>query len=723
MDRSQRFGTAALGGRRRDEVIVPERPSAGGQPALEQSVHGEQTAGTVSLVTDVTDPDPDLDDGPTEAELDAEAAALGFELPSRASRSDKIEALRQLRAACSPNGSHAPEPSLDDPPLPPLRGDTAEAVYRYEDERGELLFAVARYPGKDFRQLRLVGDRWLWGLGDVRRVLFRLPRVVEHIAANRRQPIYIVEGERDVEAVEAAGGLATCNPMGAGKWTAEHAASLQGARRIVVVADRDEIGRRHATSVVASLAAVGLAAPDVELVEAAVGKDAADHLAADRDLAELQPLELPAEAEQANEAARALRIVPLEEFAAVDEASATPLLGADDEVIIAADSLTVFYGDGGAGKTTLAVDAVAHLASGTSWLGFPVPRPVRVLLIENEGPRGLFRRKLRRKIAAWDGAPFAPNVVVVEEPWARTSFADEELRTALAEELDRLEIDLVVAGPVKRLGMEGGGTPDEVSRFHDLINALRARVRRPLAVLLVHHENKAGGVSGAWSGEPDTLVRVTLDGRDRTIVKLEKTRWASSAHGSKLMLAWAKGEGFTIVDREGLHTAAAKSAEEMQALDWVVAYVADEHAVTSAGVARSKVERAYLEAHEGRGRNLVRRVIQHELDLAAAPSGGEPGGEASYRLARGAGEVKNGIYLYPASHAPSPLAASLTGEGGEVSLEPPPGAAPRQLAAAYREGGERRGIGGEGQEADVSEAEIERLAELAQDLQLSGGSE
>ena len=88
--------------------------------------------------------------------------------------------------------------------------------------------------------------------------------------------MYVVEGERDVLALERAGVTATCNPMGAGKWRDTYAESLVGAD-VVVVADQDEPGRRHARQVAASLEGK---ASSVRIVEAAVGKDAADHLAA-----------------------------------------------------------------------------------------------------------------------------------------------------------------------------------------------------------------------------------------------------------------------------------------------------------------------------------------------------------------------------------------------------------------------------------------------------------
>ena len=47
---------------------------------------------------------------------------------------------------------------------------------------------------------------------------------------------------------------ATCNAAGAGKWKPEHARWLEGARRVVIIADRDAPGFRHAEKVADSLA-------------------------------------------------------------------------------------------------------------------------------------------------------------------------------------------------------------------------------------------------------------------------------------------------------------------------------------------------------------------------------------------------------------------------------------------------------------------------------------
>jgi 5S rRNA maturation endonuclease (ribonuclease M5) len=164
---------------------------------------------------------------------------------------------------------------------------TPEAVYPYVDAEGSVLFEVVRLPGKRFLQRRPDPDvpgEYLWNLDGVERVLYRVPRVLQAVKAG--EPVYVAEGEKDVEALERAGATATCNPGGAGKWRQEYSEALRGAR-VVVVADLDEPGGKHAVKVAEMLAGV---AASVEVVEPVEGKDATDHLAAGHALTDFRPL-------------------------------------------------------------------------------------------------------------------------------------------------------------------------------------------------------------------------------------------------------------------------------------------------------------------------------------------------------------------------------------------------------------------------------------------------
>jgi hypothetical protein len=135
-------------------------------------------------------------------------------------------------------------------------------AYDYVDEAGDLLYQAVRFEPKGFAQRRPDATGWSWKLGDTRRVLYRLPRVLG--AASRGETVYVCEGERDVHAVEELGFVATTNPMGAGKWRDEYAEAFRGAGRVIVLPDDDEPGRNHATDVATSLVGV---ASDVRVVE------------------------------------------------------------------------------------------------------------------------------------------------------------------------------------------------------------------------------------------------------------------------------------------------------------------------------------------------------------------------------------------------------------------------------------------------------------------------
>jgi AAA domain len=241
-----------------------------------------------------------------------------------------------------------------------------------------------------------------------------------------------------------------------------------------------------------------------------------------------------------------LRFATLREFIAVEEPASQPLLGTPEETIIAAGGDVLTYGAGGAGKTTWVVDGVFHLAGGVAWNGFAVPRPMNVVMVENEGPRAKFRQKLDRKAATWTGPDVFDRIHLLEDPWAGFTFGDAGQRDQLAAFLNQTRADLLVSGPISTLGMVGGGTPDEINSFMALLRELRKFVDHPVAWWGVHHENRAGQVSGAWERVPDTLVHITPRGNGHTRVFWQKARWSSDTHQTTTNLAWRDGWTYEV---------------------------------------------------------------------------------------------------------------------------------------------------------------------------------
>ena len=124
---------------------------------------------------------------------------------------------------------------------------TAEFFYR--DEQNVILYRTDRYEwdlpdgrrNKEFEQRRPNGEGgFVPGVQGVRKVLYRLP---ELLAADQAAIVFIVEGEKKVEALRNWGMVATCIAGGAkSKWNKEFSVSLSG-RNVVILPDNDPINQ------------------------------------------------------------------------------------------------------------------------------------------------------------------------------------------------------------------------------------------------------------------------------------------------------------------------------------------------------------------------------------------------------------------------------------------------------------------------------------------------
>lgn len=190
-------------------------------------------------------------------------------------------------------------PSVDTrPPDKPLFWLSDE--YPYVDGDGVVVASVLRYTGtafdgkleKTFRQRRPDGrGGWINNLEGVERPLYHLPQLRAGIATGAH--VWIVEGEKDVHALELAGKVAT-TAGAAAAWRPELVEALTGAQSVTIVADRDTPGYDLAHRIEADVDAAGI---PVRVLVSPFGKDASDHLAAGHALSELVPLEtLPAPA-------------------------------------------------------------------------------------------------------------------------------------------------------------------------------------------------------------------------------------------------------------------------------------------------------------------------------------------------------------------------------------------------------------------------------------------
>lgn len=159
----------------------------------------------------------------------------------------------------------------------------AEAIYAYRSASGELLCEVHRMPDKRFFQRRRGApcekgcnprcrDGWHWNTEGIPWTLYRLERL-----AKSSGPVYLVEGEKDVETLERRGLVATTNRGGAANGAGKRCdySPLRG-RDVVLIADADDTGRKHAAEVLPRLREAGARVSGPW--ECTGGKDVTDHL-------------------------------------------------------------------------------------------------------------------------------------------------------------------------------------------------------------------------------------------------------------------------------------------------------------------------------------------------------------------------------------------------------------------------------------------------------------
>lgn len=125
------------------------------------------------------------------------------------------------------------------------------------------MFVQDKVGSRRFRQLA-EGEQLEDANGSEREV-FDLPRVDLvpfqlnnwFTRANSEIPLFVVEGERKVMALEAMGLYATCNNGGSCNWTNEHGKWCAN-KFVIIIPDNDEPGFRHAQHVVGNLIDCGV---------------------------------------------------------------------------------------------------------------------------------------------------------------------------------------------------------------------------------------------------------------------------------------------------------------------------------------------------------------------------------------------------------------------------------------------------------------------------------
>jgi 5S rRNA maturation endonuclease (ribonuclease M5) len=155
------------------------------------------------------------------------------------------------------------------------------AVYDYKDLDGNIIHSTIRYSPKGFSQRRPDQDspgNYIWKevFKGITPILYNLHAV--NTAIKEKQPVLVVEGEKDCDNLAKLGFVATTCPMGAGKWHKHYSTMLKGGT-VYIIADNDEIGNNHSINVAKSLIGESISVYLVGMPELSESGDISDFIA------------------------------------------------------------------------------------------------------------------------------------------------------------------------------------------------------------------------------------------------------------------------------------------------------------------------------------------------------------------------------------------------------------------------------------------------------------
>lgn len=489
-------------------------------------------------------------------------------------------------AACtSLTGEPPPKPNgqngKDDPAAEAKK--IVGAKFEYQDENGATVFVVERIEyrsadggfvqGKDskrkktFRQRRPDPARpgkWIWNVDGVAAVPYRLPELIEAVAAGHT--IFVVEGEAKVDLLRSWNAPATCSAMGAGKWHAAHAEYLRGAD-VVILPDADAAGRDHAEIVAVSLQDIAASVHVLELPGLPPKGDIIDWRDQGGAVEQLHEL-VAREAKRWSPNDHKTNEPPKPDSIDHDATNADRFkIEMLDEIALADDpvelvqgllpmgpALGVTYGPPKSLKSFLLIHVGLHIADNRPYCGRPVQGGA-VMYVTSEGILRVRHRLIAARRAMGIEGRNVPFALVSTMPNLGAGEADRaDLQQAISDVMRSIEVPLrMIVIDTMRRAMPGKSEnkQEDVSIVIDNCEAL-ARAFNCL-VMLVHHSPRSNDERGSGSNATDAAADVMW-----SVIRLDDTCRSATATVARYKDG-EEGDAWTFelcpaelgIDREG----------------------------------------------------------------------------------------------------------------------------------------------------------------------------
>lgn len=357
-------------------------------------------------------------------------------------------------------------------------------VYDYTTADGKLLYRVCRWdigPTRDKKVISQVTPNGAkWGMENLEPVLYNMGDVNEH------KLIFIVEGEKCVEAVRRSGLAATTTPGGSSAIDSlverfDILAPLEG-KSVAVVPDQDEVGEKYAEAVCSHLSDKGIPSKIVSLPPSGKkGYDVADYLS-ETDPGTLH-LTLVDRYNSAHPYEKKKPLMTMDELIKTDFVKKVDVI---KDVLPDGGHLLV-AGEAGVGKSILRTELALHIAYGRNWLDLEIPQAKRVAILQWENTRFMEQKRLKRQLAGMGVRQSTHNLVFADNTrrWDLSRKSDQKGLESFVKSLD---VDVVVYDCLSNIHTSKENDNIKMREVLDTLSDINNKLG--LTCVVIHHFGK-----------------------------------------------------------------------------------------------------------------------------------------------------------------------------------------------------------------------------------------
>ena len=366
----------------------------------------------------------------------------------------------------------------------PRQADSA-IIFTYTDTKGNPLYRVKKCPPKQFYFERYSQGTWLPKLEGVARTLYNLPDLLD------AKEVFLLEGEKDCETLKKLGLVATT--MGSkNSWKRDFASFFKGKDVRVCLDEGNEAdAERIAKDIDAVATAVRiLKLPGLTEKEQDI-TDWFERMDGQSDEEKVARLAKVVSETPVLDKSPSSSPAPLAE--SILEFRARPAKKRDVfmRYWLEREGLTFLAGEHKTGKSVLAMNLAICVATGRGFLGFEVPSPRKVLLVQQEISDPAMHDRVDKMIVS-PPPELQQNLLIPRRPeqyWKVTRVQDRDL---LGKIIQDCGIDLVIFDPLSTFHDKKENDNGEMSGILEYFAQLIKK--HSVGVLVIHHFGKPSQV-------------------------------------------------------------------------------------------------------------------------------------------------------------------------------------------------------------------------------------